>query len=198
MKGDFTRQTFRADRHYSAVLQQQGRVQLDADVNEQAAIQLALARRMAEDLIGQHGGPGTGFEIGYVPRTPRKEPASLTIRTGRYYVDGLLVDSTRTAAGQPVGGDEPAPPSDSWTYWDQPFAYLDQEHEEDQLPDGFPFLVYLVAWEQLVTAIEDPSNIRPSVKTLSPKFSVGNVKCCTVPGRSTNLQSTNSMPSASM
>jgi hypothetical protein len=168
MKGDFTRQTFRADRHYSAVLQQQGRVQLDADANEQAAIQLALARRMAADLIGRHGGPDAGFEIRYVPRTPRKDPASLRIRSGRYYVDGVLVDSARPTSGRPVGGPEPSPPSDSWTYWDQPFAYLDQERDEDQLPDTFPFLVYLVAWEELVTAVEDPSITEPALGALSP------------------------------
>lgn len=168
MKGDFTRQTFRADRYYSAVLLQQGRVQLDADANEQAAIQLALARRTAADLIGQHGGPGTGFEISYVPRTPRKSPASLNIRSGRYYVDGILIDSTRPAVGQPVGGPEPSPVPDSWTYWDQPSAYLDQEREADELPGEFPFLVYLVAWEDLVTTVEDPSIAEPALGALAP------------------------------
>ena len=33
--GDLTRSTFRAYRHYSGVRMQQGRVQLDADWNEQ-------------------------------------------------------------------------------------------------------------------------------------------------------------------
>ena len=49
MKGDFSRLTFRPDQHYSRVLQQQGRPQLDADWNEQADIQgelpLDLLRR---------------------------------------------------------------------------------------------------------------------------------------------------------
>src|SRR5215467_12755207 len=40
--------------------------------------------------------------------------------------------------------------------------------------------------------IEEPSNISPSVKTFSSKDSTGTVKCCTVPGRSQNLTSTNS------
>ena len=38
MKGDFTRDTFDPTRHFSRVLMQQGRVQLDADWNEQTAI----------------------------------------------------------------------------------------------------------------------------------------------------------------
>ena len=40
--------------------------------------------------------------------------------------------------------------------------------------------------------IEEPSNISPSVKTFASKDSTGTVKCCTVPGRSQNLTSTNS------
>ncbi|WP_020672150.1 DUF6519 domain-containing protein [Amycolatopsis nigrescens] len=156
MKGDFTRLTFRADRHYSGVWLQQGRVQLDADANEQAAIQLALTRRTAADLIGPHGGPGDAFTVKYIPRTEKKDPADLEILNGRYYVDGVLVDSARPVPSEPVGGQAPAAPG-SWTYWDQPFAYLDREREADALPEKFPFLVYLVAWEQLVTALEDPS-----------------------------------------
>ncbi len=39
MHADFSRLTFRPGKHYSAVLTQQGRVQLDADANEQAAIE---------------------------------------------------------------------------------------------------------------------------------------------------------------
>src|SRR5919202_604492 len=44
--------------------------------------------------------------------------------------------------------------------------------------------------------IDDPSNIRPSLKTDGPKFDAGNVKCCITPGRSQNLTSTNCTPSS--
>ena len=44
MKGDFARVTFDPSRHYSQVFQQQGRVLLEADWNEQAHIQLHLLR----------------------------------------------------------------------------------------------------------------------------------------------------------
>ena len=57
MHADLSRSTFRPERHYSAVVAQQGRVQLDADLNEQTAIQLHQARTLAADLIGPHGGP---------------------------------------------------------------------------------------------------------------------------------------------
>ena len=42
MKADLTRDTFHPLKHYSRVLMQQGRVQLDADMNEQAAILLRI------------------------------------------------------------------------------------------------------------------------------------------------------------
>jgi len=65
MKGDFTRRTFRSGNHYRGVLMQQGRVQLDADWNEQLDIQLHHDETTARDVIGSHGGPQdeAGFAI---------------------------------------------------------------------------------------------------------------------------------------
>ena len=57
MKGDFTRDTFYPANHFCRVLMQQGRVQLDADWNEQTAILLHYLRSLGADLIGPHGGP---------------------------------------------------------------------------------------------------------------------------------------------
>ena len=50
MKGDFSRDTFDPDRHFSRVLMQQGRVQLDADWNEQAAIMQHALRSLVVDV----------------------------------------------------------------------------------------------------------------------------------------------------
>ena len=65
MKGDFTRDTFDPHNHFSRVLMQQGRVQLDADSNEQTAILLHYMRTLAKDILGPHAGPadGMGFKI---------------------------------------------------------------------------------------------------------------------------------------
>ncbi|GAA3635982.1 DUF6519 domain-containing protein [Streptomyces chitinivorans] len=105
MHADLSRITFRPERHYSAVLAQQGRVQLDADANEQTAIQLHRARTIAADLIGRHGGPAgaTGFAIGLDSRG--HELDDLTIGGGRYYVDGILCDASRPAPGDAVEDD---------------------------------------------------------------------------------------------
>ncbi|WP_148589574.1 DUF6519 domain-containing protein [Streptomyces sp. WAC01526] len=175
MHADLSRLTHRPERHYSAVVAQQGRVQLDADANEQTAIQLLQSRTLAADLIGPHGGPrgATGFRIAL--RGGSRELDDLVIGGGRYYVDGILCDATRPQPGVPVpahgtadtgkegtkgqdGGDgEPAAPPATWTYWDQPDGFRDPERPGDRLPTAFPYLVYLKVWERLVTAAEDPA-----------------------------------------
>ncbi|MDG4863692.1 DUF6519 domain-containing protein, partial [Streptomyces sp. T-3] len=166
MHADLSRSTFRPERNYSAVIAQQGRVQLDADANEQAAIQLHQARTIATDLIGQHGGPldNPGFRIWYSGGKPDID--TLHIFGGRYYVDGILCDATRAVPGTPVPADDAADDDDTdesavqdpfWTYWDQPDGYRDQERPGDRLPTDYPFVVYLNVWERSVTAAEDPA-----------------------------------------
>ncbi|MFC9909226.1 DUF6519 domain-containing protein [Streptomyces sp. NPDC127197] len=162
MHADLSRLTFRPERHYSAVVAQQGRVQLDADTNEQTAIQLHQARTLAADLIGPHGGPrdAAGFRIEYVGG--KHDLDTLHIHGGRYYVDGILCDASRPAPGVPVldEDDQETPePLGHWTYWDQPDGFRDPEKPGDRLPSPAqsPFVVYLHVWERSVTAAEDPA-----------------------------------------
>ena len=65
MKGDFSRLTFDPKKRYSGVQMQQGRVQLDADWNEQQAIFAHRLATEATDLIGPSGAPlsSPGFRI---------------------------------------------------------------------------------------------------------------------------------------
>ncbi|MFB2976710.1 DUF6519 domain-containing protein [Microseira sp. BLCC-F43] len=85
MKGDFSRQTFDPKKHYSSVLMQQGRVQVDADWNEQQAINQYRIETETKDVIGKCGVPkqGGGFKI-------EDAGSDLTISPGRIYVDGIL------------------------------------------------------------------------------------------------------------
>ncbi|HEX6899518.1 MAG TPA: DUF6519 domain-containing protein [Thermoanaerobaculia bacterium] len=134
MKGDFSRVTFDPRKHFTRVLMQQGRVQLDADWNEQAAILLHYLRSLAADVIGPHGGPeeNLGFAIQPVA-DPAGKITDLKIGKGHYYVDGLLCEN-------PAEG-----------------TYLQQKNyvEPDALPDKFPFLVYLDVWERHITWVQD-------------------------------------------
>ena len=91
--GDISRKTFDPRKHYSGVLQQQGRVQVDADWNEQLAIQHYRTETESRDVIGQCGVPekGGGFKI---EKTPDEH--DLAISPGRIYVDGLLCELDAT------------------------------------------------------------------------------------------------------
>lgn len=90
MKGDFTRETFKREKHYNSVRMQQGRVLLDADWNEQADIQTYLRETEAKDVIGQCGVPmhSGGFRI-----SPTQDYRDLVISPGRIYVDGILCEN---------------------------------------------------------------------------------------------------------
>ncbi|HYQ15777.1 MAG TPA: DUF6519 domain-containing protein, partial [Polyangiaceae bacterium] len=95
MKCDFSRSTFQPGARYSRVLMQQGRVQLDADWNEQVAIGVHQLRSLAADLIGEHGGPkgnGLGFGIG---KGSGLKNGDFAISPGRYYVHGILCENAK-------------------------------------------------------------------------------------------------------
>ncbi|MBW4528026.1 MAG: tail fiber domain-containing protein [Phormidium tanganyikae FI6-MK23] len=139
MKGDFTRSTFQAKKHYSSVRMQQGRLQLDADWNEQADIQAHLLQTLSQDLIGICGVPKTdsseSFKI-----TPTDDHKDLKIGAGRIYVDGILCELEETT-----------------TYQAQA-SY--PEAIQIDLPDGLKdatYLAYLDVWQRHISAIEDPS-----------------------------------------
>ena len=89
MKGDFSRWPFNPNNHFTRVLMQQGRVQLDADWNEQIAILLHTMRQMVSDMMGPHGTwDNNAFEA-------RKVESDYQVNlTGRYYAGGMLVDTT--------------------------------------------------------------------------------------------------------
>jgi len=96
MKGDFSRLTFDVTKHFRRVLMQQGRVQLDADWNEQTAILLHYLQTLAADLIGPYAGPkdNNGFAIGSLQNVSD----DFKIGGGHYYVDGILVELETVSA----------------------------------------------------------------------------------------------------
>ena len=143
MKGDFTRSTFKPEKHYSGVRMQQGRVLLDADFNEHVDIQAHLAHTSHRDIIGPCGGPQgvdsdgkplAGFQIKY----GRK----LRVTKGRYYVDGILCENEADVAIT----DQPDLPVASLAdlIWPPP-----SEAEPGR------YLAYLDVWQRHVTALED-------------------------------------------
>jgi hypothetical protein len=89
MPGDITRSTFNRKKNYSGVRQQQGRVQLDADWNEQVDINAHLRETGLGDAIGKVGAPhsGGGFKVSL-----SADATDLVLSPGRLYVDGVLCE----------------------------------------------------------------------------------------------------------
>lgn len=138
MAGDYSRKTFDAKKHYSSVLMQQGRVQLDADWNEQAEITSYHIETGTADIIGGCGAPMhiAGFKIEpFIGSSP--EAGNFYISAGHYYVDGILCENEQKA------------------------LFTDQT----DFPNASPlnvrgiYLIYLDVWQQQVTSLED-ANIR--------------------------------------
>jgi hypothetical protein len=139
MAGDFSRQTHDPRKRFAAVLMQQGRVQIDADWNEQGAIALERARRQARDTFGRAAvsrfSTADAFRIGIVAGPPR----DLSIAPGRMYVEGHLAEAF-AADGTPI------------SYLRQPFL-----PDPPALPASGGAVVFLDVWQREVTWIEDPS-----------------------------------------
>jgi Family of unknown function (DUF6519) len=138
VKGDFSRITFRPERHYSSVLMQQGRVSLDSHWNEQAAIVLQANRAVVRDLLGPHGGVGDGFRIRPQHRERGREaPWDVLVDAGFYYVEGIRCENTRTISHRRT--------------------VRESGCEEDVPEEPGHYLVYLEVWDRHVTAVEDPA-----------------------------------------
>src|SRR5271163_2759914 len=90
-KGDFTRDTFHAYRHYTSVFQQQGRVSLEADGNEQASLLLNLQRGVTRDIVQDGDAPAGQFILTPLTVSPSTGPElDFAITPGHAYVDGVL------------------------------------------------------------------------------------------------------------
>ncbi|MEP6779520.1 MAG: DUF6519 domain-containing protein [Gemmatimonadaceae bacterium] len=136
MKGDISRETFDATRHYSGVRMQQGRVQTDADWNEQEALQRRRTQIEARDVIGRCGAPedNAGFAISIAS-------GALKIGAGRYYADGILCENETDGLAYETQADFPSPIS-----WADQLAKL----------KSTAAIAYLDVWERHITPLDDP------------------------------------------
>jgi len=162
MKADLTRLTFDPAKHYRAVHQQQGRVQLDSDWNEQLDITAHRVETETVDVIGTCGAPlhADGFRLvanaaglspdeaaraGNTP-LPALGAGDLLITAGRFYAGGVLAENDRIT---PVSAQPDLPSVDN-------FAKLGATPLFPLKTPG-TFLAYLDLWPRHRTAIDDPS-----------------------------------------
>lgn len=131
MKGDFSRDSFDRLKHFRRVLMQQGRVQLDADWNEQVSILLHYIQTLAADIIGPYAGPNKncGFEI-----KAKDSSLDFTISEGRYYVNGILCENAA---------------------YDVSYLHQPDLLNPPALASGKSYVVYLDMWERHLTFLED-------------------------------------------
>ncbi|MDQ6624335.1 MAG: DUF6519 domain-containing protein [Verrucomicrobiota bacterium] len=155
MKNDITRDTFDRLNHFRRVLMQQGRVQLDADWNEQVSILVNYLQTMMADLVGQSAGPAANCGFGLILSAAditalnltkdqakqlqdRLDSDGILIGPGRYYVDGVPADNEDYAA-----------------LFKQPFNPLSADSLKEMETQGKgPAVVYLDVWERHLTALD--------------------------------------------
>src|SRR6266481_2947476 len=153
MKGDFSRDTFDSKKHYSRVLMQQGRVQTDADWNEQQAITVHREQTETRDVIGSCGTPlhDPGFHIvgsaddlydeeKKLPgnqHPPKLQAGDFLISAGRFYVDGILCENEQIAP------------------FTNQLDFPNVQNPLDLLKDTKLGIVYLDVWQRHLTALND-------------------------------------------
>lgn len=153
MKGDFSRTSFDPLKHYSRVLQQQGRVELDADTNERQAIMLHQIRTLAADLIGPHGGPVSGgFQLSdtFVDdnNSPKHFIKNFAISRGHYYINGWLCENDGDVVYTQTDAKRSPQP---WLPSPAPALEINTS-----------YLIYLDAWERHVSALQADDPAKPN------------------------------------
>lgn len=137
MKGDFSRLTFDASKHYRAVRMQQGRLQVDADWNEHVDLMMHRLETEVADFIGGSGVPaptgGGGFAVTVAGDGSGGAGWRLHVAAGHCYVAGRLVENDREVV---VDLDRLAPSPASGRH---------------------RFVAYADVWSRHVTFVEDPA-----------------------------------------
>ena len=155
MNPQISRRSFRASAHYSGVLHQQGRMIVDADLNEQSDITDARLVDLLRATVGSGAPAADGLGLQVDAGRPVLVP-------GRLVVDGL---SARLDGlpGDRIGLDQ------------QP------DYPGAPVPTATAFRVYADVWERSVTALEDSALMDPGLHgadTAARSQTVLQVKTC--------------------
>lgn len=162
MKGDFTRSTFKKKKHFHDVRMQQGRVQLDADWNEQLDITSHRVETETKDVVGLCGTPmhHGGFHIvvdpddltGEEKALPENDDYALLdvlsdnfyISGGRIYVDGILCENEHIV---PFTTQPDLPENTK--------VVTLSDGTTASVPTKGTYLAYIDVWLRHITALED-------------------------------------------
>jgi hypothetical protein len=145
---DISRHIFDAHKKYSGVRWQQGRVIIDDDLNENERIRDDDVRKTRIDIVGQIGSPDNGFAIHFNKKKGelvtektglRNNALSFEIHQGTFFIGGMRLE---------LGDSEPFHKQSGWC---QGADFVPPVAAGNTRID----LVYLEAWQQDVSAIED-------------------------------------------
>lgn len=154
-KTDFSNDKYDRTKHFSRVLMQQGRVQLDADWNEQADILLYYIRTLVIDLVGPFWGTEDGFKIARPP-----DDSLFSVTHGHYYVDGILCENDEDYSYYPPATSGTSSTSSSTTS----SAKGSRRQGRSTQASTSAFFVYLDVWERQVTTLEDANILEVALK----------------------------------
>jgi Family of unknown function (DUF6519) len=150
MAGDRARVSYDPSRKWRGLIAQQGRVTVEADWNEAAMIADERDRHVALDVVGRFATPDRGYAVTAVAHEDEDDerPARrhLAIGPGTLYLGGERLDLHERVhhRDQPDWLDHSTDP-----FWERPRERHDREVRHE--------LVYLLAAEQEVSAVEDPA-----------------------------------------
>lgn len=168
---DTTRHPDRQTKHYVGARMQQGRSVLDSDWNEDATLRAEELRKTFVELIGARGSSNAGFGLGTIEPFVQLFTADgaeattydFELRSGSFWLGGmhLTIDepesflsqvdwlqinaSKANLPSQPTAHELLGPPNMGDYYFYQPGLEAKQRRD----------LVYVEAWEQPVTVVED-------------------------------------------
>lgn len=141
---DISRDSLNLTKQFLRVLQQQGRVQTDADFNEQISILLHYLQALAKDIIGPYGVPSVdqqsdSLNLDFTADDTENIVTKFKISGGwRYYVDGVLCEIN-------------------------PDIIVENPKNQNGYSLKFPCLLYLDVWEKTVVALQDNDIYEPAL-----------------------------------
>jgi hypothetical protein len=137
---DLSRHLFQPEKHYASARMQQGRPILDSDFNEAEILDDEGQRVVMVDVVGPHGSSTPGFTIGEVST----DIYDFEILAGSYFLGGM-----RHEIADVDGDPQRFREQTDWLQAPRPGVAptLPMAPRHD--------LVYLVGWEQTVSAVED-------------------------------------------
>ncbi len=147
MTADISRHSLRPALNYTGVVRQQGRLPIDADETESDDLASLLLRQLASETICTRGSPDDGFTITDAVLANGK--LDFKIAPGTFYLGGTRLETLGHAwSAQP-----------DWltmTDADRAFALPGAGQNRTDL-------VWLMGWEQTVTATEDAELLEPGL-----------------------------------